>query len=119
MCSPRCRGGRKKSTNGNRLSPANAFLTPCRELETTLNTTKKPTAAKQSASRSRNCSTAECRDCRKYLRQLVTTVESTLAWIDDEMKKPSNVERGKRIAAYCNNLEMQKDLAKRFGLGVR
>lgn len=58
------------------------------------------------------------RDVRKYLVSLVCVCEEVLRHLDAEMKKPSTVERGKRIAKICNHLELHKDLAKRFGLGV-
>jgi hypothetical protein len=58
------------------------------------------------------------RELREHLRGLVSVCESTLRLLDEEMKKPSDAERGKRIAAICNRLELQKDMAKRFGLGV-
>ena len=58
------------------------------------------------------------RELRKHLRDLITTCEATIAALDTEMKKPSDVNRGKRIAALCNALEMQKDVAKHFGLGI-
>lgn len=62
---------------------------------------------------------AEFRACRAHLKAMVKTVKEFLDWIDVEMKKPSDVARGKRIAFACNSLEMQKDLAERFGIGKR
>lgn len=53
---------------------------------------------------------------RKELRDLVKTVELALQMIDREMKQPSSVEQGQRIATICNGLELQKDIAKRYGL---
>ncbi len=58
------------------------------------------------------------RKLRAELRALVSTCESCLIAFDNEMKKPSNEMRGKRIAYICNQLEFQKDSAKHFGLGL-
>jgi hypothetical protein len=58
------------------------------------------------------------RELRKHLQALVTTCAAAIDALDAEMKKPSDVNRGKRIAAICNALEFQKDAAKHFGLGV-
>lgn len=59
------------------------------------------------------------RELRKHLRDLVTVVEKNVAFIEETMTKSESAERGKRLAAACNHLEMAKDLAKRFGLGKR
>lgn len=48
---------------------------------------------------------------------LVTVTEEAIRLLDREMKEPSTEQRGKRIAAILNSLEIQKDTAKRFGLG--
>lgn len=66
--------------------------------------------------KSRKVNTAEFRACRTHLKAMVKTVKDFLAWVDEEMKRPSDVKRGKRIAFACNSLELQKDLAERFGL---
>jgi hypothetical protein len=70
-----------------------------------------------------SCGGGECRRCtseyRKHLRDLTRHVTECLAAIDGEMAKPSSPERGKRIAAICNALNMSNDMAKRFGLGQR
>jgi hypothetical protein len=58
------------------------------------------------------------RNLRKYLTALVETVEQYVRAIDAEMRGPSTVERGSRIARLTNALEMQKDSAKHFGLGI-
>jgi hypothetical protein len=55
---------------------------------------------------------------RAELRALVATCESCLSALDREMKQPSNEQRGKRVAYICNQLELQKDMAKHFGLGM-
>ena len=56
------------------------------------------------------------RDARKHLRDLTRGVEACLRAIDAEMAKPSSCERGKRIAAICNKLNLCNDIAKRYGL---
>jgi len=55
---------------------------------------------------------------RRYIEELVFAVEHVCAAIDREMAKPSDVERGRRIALLMNALEMQKDETKHFGLGL-
>ena len=61
---------------------------------------------------------AECKQLRKDLRMLVSSCEQVIDALDTEMKKPSSLERGKRIAKMCNFLTFQKDSAKHFGLGL-
>lgn len=51
----------------------------------------------------------------KHLRELIAAVENHIKALDREMKAPSTVQRGERIAALINQLELAKDLAKRFG----
>ena len=60
----------------------------------------------------------EEREIKRCLLDLVTTVERYLTHLDKEMKQPSALERGQRIADLSNKLELSKDLAKRFGLGI-
>ena len=62
------------------------------------------------------CYNAECRSAKKYLRDLINATEATIKWMDAEMNKPGDESRGKRIAAVMNSLELQKDVAKRYGL---
>ncbi len=62
---------------------------------------------------------SECRDLKKHLRDLTEVVTQCLAAYDAEMCKPSNSDRGSRIAKISNALNLQNDIAKRFGLGVR
>lgn len=59
------------------------------------------------------------RELTKHLRDLTYTVIQCLAALDAEMVKPSNPERGKRIAQISNTLNLQNDIARRFGLGIR
>jgi hypothetical protein len=58
----------------------------------------------------------ENREIRKHLRVLTQAVDYFLFRLDAEMKGPSSEERGKRIAAFANGLDMQNQIAKRFGL---
>jgi hypothetical protein len=60
----------------------------------------------------------EVRNLRKYLTDLTKSVKICLNAFDEEMKKPSSNERGKRIAQICNALEMENDRARYFGLGI-
>lgn len=55
---------------------------------------------------------------KKYLKQLVAQVELHLAEIDKIMKLPESNRRGQLVAHSCNNLNITKDVAKRFGLGL-
>lgn len=65
------------------------------------------------------CRKGDCVSVRRYLRELVQVSEDVLTAIDKIMQEPSDAKRGARIAAACNALELQKDIAKRFGLGVK
>lgn len=58
------------------------------------------------------------RELRKHLRDLVEVAERVVRAIDAEMRRPPSPERGARIAQCTNALELQKDMAERFGLGV-
>lgn len=62
-------------------------------------------------------STPQERNLKKCLAALTTTVQRAIAEIDSEMLKPHGAGRGKRIAAITNALELQNDMALRFGLG--
>ena len=55
---------------------------------------------------------------KKYLKELVSQVELHLAEIDKIMKLPESGRRGELIGYTCNNLNLVKDRAKRFGLGL-
>jgi hypothetical protein len=61
---------------------------------------------------------SEARKLRDSLTTLTTTVLNFLGHLDREMKKPSTVERGERIAVLCNAVEMANDSARYFGLGI-
>lgn len=60
-------------------------------------------------------------DAKKYraaLQKLTLAVMTHVNALDKEMKRPSDNERGRRIAGLCNILEMANDHARYFGLGV-
>ena len=58
------------------------------------------------------------REFKRYLKSLVTQVESHLEEIDKIMKLSDSHKRGGLIAHSCNNLDLVKDMAKHFGLGL-
>lgn len=57
------------------------------------------------------------RQLNRHLRDLTETVTAFLAALDAEMAKPASPERGGRIAALSNRLNLQNDLSRRYGLG--
>jgi len=64
--------------------------------------------------------TAEQKDARKLraaLKELTQAVAVSVALIDQEMHKPSTVDRGKRMAALTGHLEMANDVARHIHLG--
>jgi len=60
----------------------------------------------------------EVRRYRKYLTDLTRSVRVFLHLLDEEMKTPSSVDRGKRIAKLANDLNLKNDEARYFGLGI-
>jgi hypothetical protein len=56
------------------------------------------------------------RRARKELRDLIGTVDHCCKAMDKAMSGPSTLDRGKRIAAITNALDLQRQIAKRFGL---
>jgi hypothetical protein len=54
---------------------------------------------------------------KRHLTTLSRYVSAVLDQIDLAMKEPPSVERGKKIAAILNELEMANDSAWHFGLG--
>lgn len=60
--------------------------------------------------------TRQLRERTRYLRSLVVTVDQFLTWMDVEMKKPTSLERGKRIAQAMNSLDLANQSVKRFAL---
>jgi hypothetical protein len=53
---------------------------------------------------------------KKALENLAKNVICAIYQIDEEMKKPSNPDRGKRSAKITNMLEFENDRALHFGL---
>ena len=60
----------------------------------------------------------QIRHLRAHLKELVSIVAQTISAIDTEMQKPAGPDRGKRIAAIMNVLEMAHDQAWHFGLDM-
>jgi hypothetical protein len=60
----------------------------------------------------------EARKLRSHLNELTAAVGKHLRGLDAEMKKKSDVDRGKRIASLANDLDLANDRARYFGLGV-
>jgi hypothetical protein len=58
------------------------------------------------------------RGLKKHLTEMVAATEIFISNIDTLMKQPSTPDRGKTIADQCNKMEMIKDCAKHFGLGI-
>jgi len=63
-------------------------------------------------------STKAERELRNHLRALALRVNYFLAALESEMLQKSTARRGGNIAKLSNDLEMQNDLALRFGLGL-
>lgn len=59
----------------------------------------------------------DSRELRKYFTALTKMVGLAIRAIDAEMDLPSTPERGRKIARITNALELQNDMALRFGLG--
>lgn len=60
---------------------------------------------------------AEVRDLKKTLTEHTETCRRVIAALDAEMKKPSDMGRGKRIAKIVGALEFTNDRARHFQLG--
>jgi hypothetical protein len=58
------------------------------------------------------------RQLRDDLAKLINTCHAVVDKLDAEMRQPSDFNRGRRIAALTNALEMAADAAERFGLGI-
>ena len=69
------------------------------------------------ASKPGKASSREARRYRDGLAEFVLTVTAFLAAFDKIMQEPSTVERGRRLAAIANRLEMSKDLIRLHILG--
>jgi len=55
----------------------------------------------------------------KALKEHTEIAKKVIAAIDAEMKKPSDVERGKRIAKIISALEFENDSKRHFDLGEK
>jgi len=55
--------------------------------------------------------------CKKALKELAVNVIAFENALDAEMRKPSTVERGQRIAKLLNALTVARQSAMRFTLG--
>ena len=60
----------------------------------------------------------EAKHFRKYLVELSNANLSFIAQLDELMKQPSTIERGRAISKLTNALDMANDSARYFGLGV-
>ena len=60
----------------------------------------------------------EIRRLKAAMRQLVRASYSALDGIDVEMRGPSTVERGRKVASFCSYLEFETDQANHSGLGT-
>jgi Na+/phosphate symporter len=63
-------------------------------------------------------SSKEIKKLKKNLLSLTIAIKECLNRLDVEMKNPSCLERGKRIAKICNNLEFANDHARYFVLDI-
>lgn len=61
---------------------------------------------------------AELKKFRKEFVGLTQFVKDYLVLLDHYMKQPESPERGKRIAALSNKLEMKNDMVRRFTLEI-
>jgi hypothetical protein len=60
--------------------------------------------------------TLSCAKLPREVKAFVNDVREFLSLLDVEMKKPSNFERGKRIAQLASALEMSVDRMEHFGI---
>lgn len=60
----------------------------------------------------------ELREQQRLFKALGQNVIAFLAQMDVLMLQESTVERGKKIARICSDLELANDAAMRFGLGL-
>jgi len=58
----------------------------------------------------------EIKMLRKEMEKLTGFVKSYVVLIDDAMKQPDSIERGRRIADLSNKLEFKNDSVRRFVL---
>ena len=57
-----------------------------------------------------------CRVHRKTMNDMSKLLIQALGALDAEMKKPTGPERGKRIAAIANAIDIQRQVMERFTL---
>jgi hypothetical protein len=60
----------------------------------------------------------DARNVKQHLKELSAAVTAHLKALDAEMALPSTPERGKRIAALANALDVANDRVRYFALGV-
>lgn len=60
----------------------------------------------------------EIRKLKNALKDITLSVSSFLAWMDLIMRERESVERGKSIARVCNELDLDNQRAKHFGLDI-
>ena len=60
----------------------------------------------------------EAKKVKGHLKTLVEEVTAFLSQIDAAMKGPAITERGQTVARLCNDLDVAKDRARFFGLGI-
>lgn len=58
----------------------------------------------------------DARKLRKSLKELTSYVKDFLVLLDHEMRKPSSVERGRRIGELARKLELKNDMVRRYTL---
>jgi hypothetical protein len=58
------------------------------------------------------------KDVRRHLVGLTSAVRTHLAALDQLMLGPSTYKRGRQVARLCNQLDMENDKARYFGLGI-
>jgi hypothetical protein len=61
----------------------------------------------------------QLRETRKAFLRLTLAVRVCTTALDVEMMQPSTEERGKRVAKITNALELENDIARRYGLGLK
>jgi hypothetical protein len=62
--------------------------------------------------------TKDERKLRKDLKRLALAVRSHLSLLEQVMRQPESRKRGEAVARLCNALELENDVAIRFGLGL-
>jgi hypothetical protein len=60
----------------------------------------------------------ELRETRSNLRDLVACVDSFLKQMDTVMAAPADVKRGMKVARLTSALDLQNQIAKRYGLDM-